>query len=139
MEQNELTVAAYLANINLRKLVGARCQDCKSLYLPARPICSNCHGRDMAKEELGGEGTVIGFTSITVSPTALAARGYGRDRPYLTAVVALNEGPCVPARLEVEATQNLEQYASVGMAVKADFIEETDGENTRTTLVFRPV
>ena len=138
MTDREFTVAAYQQNVAERKIMGSRCNQCDALHLPPRPICTNCHGRDLAWEELGGAGTILGFTSITIVPTAMAAKGYGRDKPYLTAIVALDEGPSMTARIEVDATEDLEKSVHVGMAVKADFVEEAEGEDTKVTLVFRP-
>jgi uncharacterized OB-fold protein len=68
----------------------------------------------------------------------MAAKGYGRDKPYLTAIVALDEGPSTTARIEVDSTEDLEKSIHVGMAVRADFVEETEGEDMKVTLVFRP-
>ena len=138
MADQEFTIAAYQQNVAERKIMGSRCSQCDALHLPPRPICNKCHGRDLAWEELGGAGTILGFTSITISPTAMAAKGYGRDKPYLTAIVALDEGPSTTARIKVDATEDLEKSIHVGMAVKAGFVEETEGEDTKVTLVFRP-
>ncbi|MDP6403052.1 MAG: OB-fold domain-containing protein [SAR202 cluster bacterium] len=138
MADQAFTIAAYRKNVAERKIMASRCNLCDALHLPPRPICTNCHGRDLAWEELGGAGTILGFTSITISPTAMAAKGYGRDKPYLTAIVALDEGPSTTARIEVDSTEDLEKSIHVGMAVRADFVEETEGEDMKVTLVFRP-
>ena len=134
MAEADFTVASYEGHLQERKLMASRCGDCDGLYLPPRPICPACHTRNMAWAELGGEGTVVGFTSITIVPTAMAARGFGRDRPYLTGLVALKDGPNVATR--IEAT---EDAVSVGTPVRADFLEESDGDRKRVTLVFRVV
>ena len=87
----------------------------------------------MAWVALSGEGVIAAFSTITVVPAAMAARGYGRDRPYVSGFVALEEGPTVPARIE-----SPEQTVRVGMPVKADFLDESTGERDQVTLVFRP-
>ena len=88
----------------------------------------------MEWSELAGEGKVVGLTSIAIVPAAMAAKGFGRDRPYLTGVVALREGPSLAARLAVADGAGLE----VGAPVRADFVEEGEGEDHSVTLVFRP-
>ena len=134
MAEAGFTVASYEGHLQERKLMASRCGDCDGLYLPPRPICPTCHTRNMAWAELGREGTVVGVTSITVVPTAMAARGFGQDKPLLTGLVALKDGPNVAAR--IEAT---EDTVSVGTQVRADFLEQSDGDGKKVTLVFRPI
>ena len=137
MEDDDFTISSYQNHLASRKLTASRCESCKLLFLPPRPVCPQCHGRDMGWQELSGKGKVLGFTSITIVPTTMAARGYGRDNPYVTAVVQTDEGPGITAILEgVDAADPT--ATSIGMPVIADFKEETQGEETNVTLVFRP-
>ena len=138
MGAGNFSVAAYQEHVSQRKLMASRCGHCQALYLPPKPICSACHTQDMAWQELKGEGTIIGFTSIAIVPTAMAAKGFGRDKPYLTAIVSLAEGPTITARVEVSDSENLERSVEVGTPVRAYFPEETVGEEKSVTLVFRP-
>lgn len=137
MDDTEFTLANYKKYISSRKLMAAKCGNCSDIFLPPRPVCSQCHSRDMVWLELSGKGTVIGFTSITIVPTPMAAKGYGRDNPYLTAVVQTEEGPGITALLDgIDASDPAS--TSVGMAVVADFKEEAQGEESAVSLVFRP-
>ena len=131
-------VAAYREGLAEHRLMASGCNACGELHLPPRPICSACHAQDMAWHEIEGQGTVIGLTSIAVAPAAMAERGYGRDNRYVTAVVALKEGPSVAARIEIEGDECKDTASAVGAQVKAHFVEETVCEKTKTTLVFRP-
>ena len=77
------------------------------------------------------------FTSLAVVPTAMPARGYGRDNPYLTAVVQLDEGPSVTALLEgVDAKEP--EGVIVEIQAVANFKDKGEGENRRVTPVFKP-
>ena len=137
MEQTEFTISTYKQNISEGKLVAGRCEKCDVLHLPPRPVCPQCHGADMGLQELSGRGKVVGYTSITIVPTEMAARGYGRDKPYWSAVVQTEEGPGITAMLEgVDASDP--RAVSVGMAVVAGFNQEGEGEEARVSLVFRP-
>ena len=137
MEQNDFTIANYNQHISEGKLVASRCGKCEALYLPPRPVCPQCHGTDMGWHELSGKGKVIGFTAITIVPTGMAARGYGRDKPYLSAVVQTEEGPGITAMLDgVDATDP--GGVSVGMPVMAGFREVGEGEEAKVSLVFHP-
>ena len=134
----EFTAAAYNRLIAARKIMGSRCGGCGELHVPPRPICSACHGSDMGWAELSGRGRVTGLTSVAIVPSAMAERGFGRGNPYVTAIVRLDDGPSVAARIEGVDTAALPVGVSVGAAVVADFLEEDNGGETRTVLVFRP-
>ena len=134
----EFTAAAYNRLIAERRIMGSRCGGCGELHVPPRPICSACHGSDMGWAELSGAGRVTGLTSVAIVPPAMAERGFGRGNPYVTAIVRLDDGPSVAARIEGVDTAALPVGVSVGAAVVADFLEEDDGGETRTVLVFRP-
>ena len=127
-------LAGYRHFLTQRKVMGSRCLDSGEIYLPPRPICPKCQSRNMEWVELSGEGVVAAFTSIAVVSAAMAERGYGNGRPYVTGFVALKEGPTVAARIE-----GGNRTVHVGMRVQADFLEESSpAEGNPTTLIFRP-
>jgi len=133
MADPQFDIAGYLHFLGEKKIMASRCRDCGKVYLPPRPICPDSHTRNMDWAALSGEGEVKSFTTIAIVPAAMAARGYGRDRTYVSGFVALKEGPTVPARIKTGETP-----VTIGMPVRADFVEETDGERHHATLVFRP-
>ena len=82
----------YEAYLREDKLMGCRCQSCQALFVPPRTICTSCHGTDMFWEEVSGAGRLAAFTAIAIGPAFMAEEGYGRDNPYITGVVELDEG-----------------------------------------------
>ena len=137
MTQEEYGVKAFQRFLDQRKLMGVACDACGRVYVPPRSICSACKESRMDLRELSGRGTLAGYTSIFVAPTAMVAQGYGRENPYLTGIVTLEEGPRLPARLAgMDATQP--EGIAIGTPLQADFLEQQDGEETRTVLVFHP-
>ena len=92
--------------------MGSRCAGCGTLHVPPRAICPECRGTDMAWEQVKGTGTLTAFTCITMVTPALQAEGYGRDNPFCTGVVALDEGPRVVARIEVAAAVEAPEAAA---------------------------
>ncbi|HKZ51521.1 MAG TPA: Zn-ribbon domain-containing OB-fold protein [Dehalococcoidia bacterium] len=137
MDQEEFSAASFFRFLGEGKLVASQCLRCGDLHLPPRPLCPRCFGQAMAWQELRGEGKVVSFTSIAVVPTFMAQEGYGRERPYVVAVVELAEGPRISAQLVDVDAQKPEQL-SIGMPVEARFLERGDGENKQTFLAFRP-
>lgn len=133
MVDPDFNIAGYRQFLAQRKIMACRCLDSGKIYLPPRPICQDSHSRNMEWVELSGEGVLVAFSSIFVVPAAMAQQGYGPDRPLVSGFVALKEGPTVPARIEGPAHE-----VRVGMPVKADFLEESSGEEKQVTLVFRP-
>ena len=113
--------------------MGLRCKACGKLVSTARSLCPACHSVDVEWVPLSGKGRVATFTCIVIAPTFMVQKGYGRDNPYCTGVIELEEGPRVSARIVgVDASQP--QTIKVGIPVEVDF-SEMDPE--RPGLVFR--
>ncbi|MSQ40235.1 MAG: hypothetical protein EXR55_00930 [Dehalococcoidia bacterium] len=143
---DEFNIAAYHKALKERKIAASSCTRCNAVFLPPRVICSHCHAQAMTWMQLEGEGKVLGFTSIAITPTSMTYRGYGRTNPSVTALVELKEGPCISARLEGVDSRDLEKSVKVGMSVQADFLSEDTARmglrgrasGRQVTLVFRP-
>jgi uncharacterized OB-fold protein len=127
----DLAFEKYLGE---EKLMGSRCASCGSLWVPPRPICSDCHGSQMSWVPFSGRGRLAAFTCITIGPAFMRAEGYDRHHPYCTGVVALEEGGRVDARIEgVDPTQP--ETITVGMPLRVKFLHR---EPSRTCLAFEP-
>ena len=135
--QDEFTVAAFQRFLEQHKLMGSRCQRCDALHVPPRPVCTQCHRQEMAWQELTGEGKITGFTSIAIAPTFMVQQGFGRDKPYLTGVVQLAEGPGISGRL-VGLDANKPEEVAIGTSVMAVFLEYEQDSQKRVMLAFQP-
>ena len=118
-----------------RQLVGVRCKSCGHLSPEPRPMCPECHGFDMEWHQFSGKAKLSTFTCISVVPVAMAARGYGRDNPYCTGIVTLEEGPRISARINGVDGNNPQDIKS-GMDVVLD-LDDLDME--APSLAFKPV
>ncbi len=67
----------------------------------------------------------------------MIAEGYGRNNPYCSGVVELEEGVRVVARIEEVNTREPESI-QVGMPLTVRFLHRGEGENRRTFLAFKP-
>jgi uncharacterized protein len=81
------------------KLMASRCADCGDLGLPPRAVCSECHGTNMEWMETKGVGKLDAFTVVYIAPTFMIEQGYGRDKPYVSGIVELDEGVKISARI----------------------------------------
>ena len=117
-----------------KRLMGVRCRTCGHLAAQARPMCPACHSADIEWHQFSGKARLSTFTCISIVPVYMAAQGYGRDNPYCTGVVTLEEGPRISARiLGVDGSNP--QSIKTGMDLVLD-LEELDPEHPCPT--FRP-
>ena len=136
MSQQAFTQAAFEQFFSERKLMGAHCQACDTLYLPPRPMCAACFGADMDWVELPERGKLIAFTIIHIAPTAMIEAGYGRDNPYISGIVELENGLSISAQiLGLDVTKP--EQIQIGTAVIAEYVERGAGDFKKTFLAFR--
>lgn len=98
-KQPSFTAHAFQEHLNQGQLFASRCRACQRVYLPVRALCPDCDQADLEWIELSGKGKLIAFTSVYIGPSFMIGQGYGRDKPYLTGIVELEEGPRISARL----------------------------------------
>jgi len=115
---NHAGFTAYLAE---RKLMGTRCAGCGQIFLPPRQLCPRCYRTDMEWVELSGEGTLEGFTAISVGLPDMIAAGYNREKPYCAGIVRLAEGPAISGQIVAEDGACPAEIA-VGMPLRAVFL-----------------
>ncbi len=128
----------YEEYLKEEKIMGSRCAECKTLFVPPRGVCAKCYSSAMEWEEVEGEGRLAAFTCIAIGPSFMAEEGYDRKNPYCTGVVELAEGTRVVARIEgVDARDPAS--VSVGMPVNAKFLHRGSGQGQRTFLTFAPL
>jgi uncharacterized OB-fold protein len=138
MSERPFTGQAFYQYLGEQKLMGSRCKSCGALYVPPRPLCPDCYGDDMDWEQLGGKGKLIAFTTVHIAPTAMIEAGYGRNNPYCTGIVQLDEGPAVSAQIIGVDPAAPEQIA-IGTPLQVAFVRRGEGENERTYLAFEKV
>ncbi len=79
------------------RLMGHKCGNCNKVYFPPRDVCPKCHRESIGKMEevhLSGHGEILTFTVVHDTPPA-----FMRQRPYVMALVKLDEGPVLTAQV----------------------------------------
>jgi uncharacterized OB-fold protein len=90
----------------------------------------------MLWEELSGNGELIAFTTVHIAPTAMIAAGYGRNKPYCSGVVRLEEGPSISAQiLGVDSSDPMS--IKIGTRLTVEYLERGEGEDKKTFLAFQ--
>ena len=133
-ETRAFNAASFFAYLKEGQLMGIRCRACGKLSAEARPMCQACHSRDVEWFAFSGRGQLSAFTCISVVPNAMGEKGFGRNNPYCSGIVTLEEGPRISALiLGVDAANP--QGISTDMALA---LQVEDQEKERPTLAFVP-
>jgi len=117
-----------------QQLTGVRCKDCGNLAPEARPMCPVCHSFGIEWHGFSGRAKLNTFTCISIVPEYMLTKGYGRDNPYCSGIVTLEEGPRISARI-TGVDGNNPQDIKTGMEMVLD-LEDLDPEHP--SLAFRP-
>ena len=136
-EEKEFTIQNYLEFIQNKKLMGSKCKDCGTMYVPVRKLCTACNSLNMEWVPLSGKGELAAFTSITVGTPYFIELGYDRNKPYCFSVVKLEEGPMVSAQLVGVDAINPDTI-KIGMSLKVKFLENKLKGEVKTDLGFEP-
>ncbi|MCL4335174.1 MAG: Zn-ribbon domain-containing OB-fold protein [Candidatus Thermoplasmatota archaeon] len=97
------------------RLIGHVCRNCNTVYFPPRDICPTCHRDSVGKMEeiqLSGKGSIFSYTVVHDAPPA-----FRRQRPYIIALIKLDEGPTLTAQIVDTKPENV----SSGKRVHAVF------------------
>jgi hypothetical protein len=84
-----------------------------------------------------GRGRLAAFTVIHVAPTSMIAAGYGREHPYCSGIVELQEGPRVSAQI-LGLNVGQPESIKIGLPLRVAFVERGEGDKRRTELAFEP-
>ena len=136
-EEKEFTIQNYLEFIQNKKLMGSKCKDCGTMYVPVRKLCTACNSLNMEWVPLSGKGELAAFTSITVGTPYFIELGYDRNKPYCFSVIKLEEGPMVSAQLVGVDAINPDTI-KIGMSLKVKFLENKLKGEVKTDLGFEP-
>jgi hypothetical protein len=90
----------------------SRCGECGQVYLAAPGVCG-CGARDFRTTEASGHGRVYSCTTLHA-----AAEGFAKDLPFQIAIIELDEGARLTARITGPAI-------TIGDAV--ELADERDG------------
>lgn len=129
------TAASFDQYLAEGKLMAARCANCGAMNLPPRAICPQCRSQAMDWAETSGRGKLAAFTVIYIAPTFMIEQGFGRDKPYVSGVVELEEGVKVSARI-IGVDPARPESIRVGQPVQVEFVAAGEGERQKTYLAF---
>jgi len=109
------------------RLLLQRCDGCSNLRFPPAPVCHRCRSWEFSWQQHDGAGRVHAWVTVHHPiPPSIAA-----EVPYVSALIELDAGVLMPARLvDVEP-----DAVTAGMPVEVAFKDVADGISLP---VFRP-
>ena len=122
MSEAPISAASFDGFCAEKKLMGVKCKACNRIMLPPRGVCKHCHGTNLTWVPLSGKGKLVSFTVIGVGPRPMVDEGWGRDNPYCSGIVELDEGPRMCTQLLGLDVGN-PKMIRIGMPLTADFVE----------------
>jgi hypothetical protein len=101
------------------RLVGEQCPHCGVKIFPPRDACPECARPAQELFTFSGKGEVYSYTTVLDAP-----EGFEGQKPYVVALIRLDEGPMLTAQLT-----DLEGEPAIGMRVEMVTRKlRTDGE-----------
>ncbi|HIQ29151.1 MAG TPA: Zn-ribbon domain-containing OB-fold protein [Candidatus Caldiarchaeum subterraneum] len=121
-------MARFYENLSKNQLTTTRCKKCGSLLWPPRDFCPKCMSREVEVTRLSGIGEIVSFTEIIDGAPA----GMESEQPYLLAIIMLEEGMKLLARVVGAKYDEL----SIGMKVELTIRKLHDGG---IVMAFKPL
>ena len=114
MSDNPLpfTVSSFYKFVSEKRLMAAKCNECGTVLLPPKPMCTKCLSTNLQWIELEGAGKLLSYTVIYIAPEQFQS-----ITPYTVGIVELQNGLRLPGMIR---DVNAEEIR-VGMDLKIDF------------------
>jgi len=111
-EVHPFTIEEFYKSVSSGKLMAAMCRKCGNVFLPPRPVCTECLSTDLKWVELDKRGRLLTYTIIHVAP-----KQFQSMTPYTVGIVKLKDGLKLPGMIRGVEQEGLE----VGMELEVDF------------------
>jgi len=114
MSDNPLpfTVSSFYRFVSEKRLMAAKCNECGTVLLPPKPMCTKCLSTHLKWIELEGAGKLLSYTVIYIAPEQFQS-----ITPYSVGIVELQNGLRLPGMIRGVDPKEIR----VGMDLKIDF------------------
>jgi uncharacterized OB-fold protein len=96
--------------------MAAKCNECGTVLLPPKPMCTNCLSTNLKWIELDGAGKLLTYTVIYIAPEQFQSLA-----PYIVGIIELKKGLRLPGMICGVDPEKIR----VGMNLKIDFEPST--------------
>ena len=114
MSDNPLpfTISSFYKFVSEKRLMAAKCNECGTVLLPPKPMCTKCLSTNLKWIELEGAGKLLSYTVIYIAPEQFQS-----ITPYTVGIVELQKGLRLPGMIRDVDPKEIR----VGMDLKIDF------------------
>ena len=114
MSDNPLpfTISSFYRFVSEKRLMAAKCNECGTVLLPPKPMCTKCLSTHLKWIELEGAGKLLSYTVIHIAPEQFQS-----ITPYSVGIVELQNGLRLPGMIRDVDPKEIR----VGMDLKIDF------------------
>ena len=113
-EKPPFTIEQFYKYLEQKKLMAARCDRCGSMFLPPRPLCTDCFSKELSWVQLQTRGKLVTYTVIHVAPEQFQSMA-----PYAYGIIELENGVRLPGLIRGLEHEKL----TVGIDLQVDFDE----------------
>ncbi len=111
-EKPPFTVSTFYKFVSEKRLMAAKCNECGTVLLPPKPMCTKCLSTNLKWIELEGTGKLVSYTVIHIAPEQFQSLA-----PYAVGIIELKKGLRLPGMICGVDHEKLR----VGMKLKIDF------------------
>ena len=115
-ETAPFTIEQFYKFIAEKKLMAVKCENCGSVFVPPRPMCTNCFSKELAWTQLDTKGELITYTIIYIAPEHFQPLA-----PYAYGIVELQDRLRLPGMIKGIEHEKIK----VGMELEVDFDTNT--------------
>ncbi len=113
------TISSFYKFVSEKQLMAAKCNECGTVLLPPKPMCTKCLSTNLKWIELKGVGKLLSYTIIHIAPVQFQSM-----TPYTVGIVELENGLRLPAMIHDVDPKEIR----VGMNLKIDFDTSTSSQ-----------
>jgi uncharacterized OB-fold protein len=111
-ENPPFTVSSFYRFVNEKRLMAAKCNECGTVLLPPKPMCTKCLSTNLKWIELEGAGKLLSYTVIYIAPEQFQSL-----TPYTVGIIELKNGLRLPGMIRGVDPEKI----TVGMNLKIDY------------------
>jgi uncharacterized OB-fold protein len=115
-ENTPFTVSSFYKFVNEKRLMAAKCNECGTVLLPPKPMCTSCLSTNLRWIELEGAGKLLSYTVIYVAPEQFQS-----ITPYTVGIVEFKNGLRLPGMIRDVKPEEIK----IGMNLKIGFDTST--------------
>lgn len=108
----QFTISNFYKFIKEKRLMAAKCNDCETVTLPPKPMCTNCFSDNLQWVRIDGPGKLLSYTVIHVAPEQFQSMV-----PYIVGIIEFDGGNRLPGIIRDIAAEEIK----IGMKLKVDF------------------